>query len=120
MSGELLGRRLLRLDAFYCAAAGLIALLLFERLAELLGTPRAVPIAAGTATLAWALVVRLLAANAAWRPRVTIVAVANVAAATAIAVLAVLAPATAARVLLAAVAVEVAAFAGGQIVALRR
>jgi len=120
MSGELLGRRLLRLDALYCAAAGAIALLLFAPLAELFGTPRLVPIVAGVATLAWALVVHRLATSPAWREPITMVAGANVVAAAAIATLAILQPAAAARLLLAAVAIEVAAFAAAQFAALRR
>ena len=39
MSGEALGRRLLRLDAAYCAAAGLIALVLAAPLSRLSGVP---------------------------------------------------------------------------------
>jgi hypothetical protein len=120
MSRELLGRRLLRLDALYCAAAGVIALLLFMPLAELLGTPRLVPILAGVATLAWALIVHRLATSPTWREPVTMVAGANIIAALAIAALAVIEPDTAARVLLAAVALEVAVFAVAQIAALRR
>jgi hypothetical protein len=118
--GEVLGRRLLRLDAIYCAGAGLIALALFAPLARLLETPRAIPLAAGTATLVWAAVLLRLARRAEWRAPVATVAAANAGAALAIAVLAVFAPGAAARVLLTAVAVEVAAFAAGQVVALRR
>ena len=51
MSGELLGRRLLRLDALYCAVAGLIALLLFAPLAGLLGAPPAVLLAGALQTV---------------------------------------------------------------------
>jgi len=120
MSGELLARRLLRLDAFYCAGAGLIAVLLFAPLATLLDTPPAVPAVAGIATVGWAGLVHRLAARPSWRSPVAAVAAANVVGAAAIAALAILAPATAARVLLGAVAVEVAAFAVAQLVALRR
>src|SRR6266540_3877610 len=120
MSGEVLGRRLLRLDAIYCTGAGLIALVLFAPLARVLETPRTVPLAAGAATLVWAAALLHLARRGAWRIPVATVAAANAGAALAIAVLAVFAPATAARLLLAAVAVEVAAFAAGQVAALRR
>lgn len=119
MSGELLGRRLLRLDALYCAGAGLIALILFAPLAELFHIPGVLLVAVGVATLVWATLLHRLAVRLEWRAPVAIVAVANVAAAAAIAALAVVAPATAARVLLGAVAVEVAAFAAGQAAALR-
>ena len=92
MSGEALGRRLLRLDAVYCAGAGLILVALFMPLARL----------------------------PAWRATVARIAAANAVAALALVALAALSPALAARLLLAAVAVEVAAFAGGQVAALRR
>ena len=120
MTGEALGRRLLRLDALYCAGAGLIALLLFAPLAELFRIPPVLLVGAGVATLAWATLLDRIAQRIDWRRPVAIVAAANVAAALAIAALAVVAPATAARVLLAAVSIEVASFAAGQVVALRR
>jgi hypothetical protein len=120
VSGEALGRRLLRLDAVYCAGAGAIAIALFGPLARLLETPRAVPVLAGLVTVCWAALVLRLSARRDWRLPVAGVAAANVVAAAAIAVLAALAPATAARVLLAAVALEVGAFAVGQAAALRR
>jgi hypothetical protein len=120
MSGEALGRKLLRLDALYCAGAGLIALVLSAPLADLFGIPRLLLVVAGIATLAWATLLRRLAGSLEWRAPVAIVAVANVAAAGAIAVLAVVGHATAARLLLAAVAIEVCAFGAGQVAALRR
>jgi hypothetical protein len=120
VTGEALGRRLLRLDALYCAAAGVIAIALFAPLAELLHTPPAIPAVAGAATLVWATVVLGLARRPAWRPPVAAVAVANGLAAAGLAVLAVVSPALAGRLLLAAVAAEVGAFAVGQVVALRR
>ena len=120
MSGETLGRRLLRLDAVYCAGAGLIAVALFAPLAQLFDTPRLVPAAAGVATVVWAELLRRFARLPAWRQPVSLVAAANVLAAAGLAGLAVVAPSTAARILLAAVAVEVAAFAAGQVTALRR
>ena len=120
MTGEVLGRRLLRLDAVYCAGAGLIAIVLFTPLARLLETPRAVPVVAGVATVVWAVLLHRLAERAVWRTPVTAVAAANALAVAGLVVLAVLAPGIAARLLLAAVAIEVAAFAVGQAVALRR
>jgi hypothetical protein len=120
VSGEVLGRRLLRLDAVYCAGAGLIAVALFAPIARLLEAPQAVPAVAGAVAIGWALVLRSLARRPGWRVHVGSVAAANAVAAGAIAALAVLAPATAARLLLAAVALEVGAFAVAQVVALRR
>jgi hypothetical protein len=120
VSGEALARRLLRLDAVYCAGAGLILVALFLPLGRLFHVPPALLLAAGVATIGWALVVRRLARVPAWRATVARIAAANAAAALGLVVLAALSPALAARLLLAAVAVEVAAFAGGQVAALSR
>jgi hypothetical protein len=120
MSGEALGRRLLRLDAAYCAGAGAIALLLFSPLARLLDAPEPVPAVAGALTIGWAYVLLRLAARSDWRRAVTVVALANVVAAAAILALGAVVSATLGRLLLAAVAMEVAALAAGQVVALRR
>ena len=118
--GETLGRRLLRLDAAYCAVAGLVATAAFAPLAELLAAPEAVLVLAGVAAVAWALVLRQLAKHPDWRMPVAAVAAANVLAAGAIGALAFATPRLAGQLLLGAVAVEVAAFAAGQIAALRR
>ena len=120
MTGEALGRRLLVLDACYCGAAGLLAIGLVVPLARLVQVPRLALALAGAATIVWALVLRRLAGRLDWRLPVAAVAVANGVAAAGLAVLAAVAPATAAKLLLAAVAAEVAAFAVGQVVALRR
>ena len=120
MSGEALARRLLRVDAVYCAGAGLILVALFLPLAGLFHVPPAIPLVAGVATIGWAVVVRRLARVTAWRATVARIAAANAFAAVALVGLAALSPAFAARILLAAVAIEVAAFAGGQAAALRR
>lgn len=120
MSDETLARRLLRLDAIYCAAAGVIAIVGFGPLASLLAIPRAIPFGAGAATLVWALLLFRLAERGAWRASVTAVAAANAVAAAGLVALAALAPGVAATLLLAAVATEVAAFAGAQAVAVRR
>jgi hypothetical protein len=117
--GEQLARRLLRLDAAYCAGAGLVAIALFGPLGSLLGAPRAVLVVSSLIAIVWSRVLALLARGASWRIATTTVGVLNLGAAVAIGALAVLSAATAARVLLAAVAVEVAAFAAGQFVAVR-
>src|SRR4051794_6369876 len=114
MSVEALGRRLLRLDAAYCAAAGLIALVLAAPLARLFHVPLLLIAAIGSATVVWALVVRRLASSDRWRAPLARVAAANAVAAAGLVALAALSPELGARLLLAAVAVEVAAFAGGQ------
>src|SRR3954463_1147124 len=120
MSGEALGRRLLRLDAIYCAGAGLILVALFLPLARLFHVPPALPLVAGIGTIGWALVVHRVARAPAWRPTVARIAAANAVAAVALVALAALSPVLATRLLLAAVAIEVAAFAAGQAAALRR
>jgi hypothetical protein len=120
VSGEALARRLLRLDAAYCAAAGLILVALFLPLSRLFHVPAAIPLAAGLATVGWALVVRRLARVPAWRATVARIAAANAFAALALVALAALSPGLVSRLLLAAVAIEVAAFAGGQVAALSR
>ena len=120
MPGETLGRRLLSLDAAYCAAAGLIAAVAFAPLSELLAAPRALLVVAGAAALAWALLLHRLARREDWRAPVAVVATVNLLAAAAIAALAFATPQLAGQLLLAAVAIEVAAFAAGQLAALRR
>ena len=120
MSGEVLGRRLLRLDAAYCAVAGLLAVVLFAPLADLFDAPRLVPAAAGAATVAWAVVLHRLARRSDWRQPVAAVAAANTVGAGGLAVLALIASTIAGAVLLALVAVEVALFAVGQLAALKR
>ena len=120
MTGETLGRRLLMLDAAYCAVAGLIAVAAVAPLAELLAAPRALLVVAGIGAVAWAFLLHRLARRTDWRAPVAVVAAANLLAAGAIAALAFATPELAGRLLLAAVAVEVAAFAAGQLAALRR
>jgi hypothetical protein len=77
-------RRSLLLDSAYCAAAGILALALAAPFGRLFHVPTALPAAIGAATIVWA------------------------------GALAYLAPGTGARLLLAAVAAEVAAFAAVQ------
>jgi hypothetical protein len=120
VNGETLGRRSLVLDAAYCAVTGLIVIVAFAPLAELLGAPEALVVGAGIATFIWALIVRRLSRIADWRRPVAAVACANVLAAGALAALALAMPRLAAQLLLAAVALEVGAFAASQVVALRR
>ena len=120
VSGEALGRGLLRVDAAYCAATGLILIAAVAPLSEILAAPQALLVLGGVAAVAWALVLRQLARRARWRAPVAVVASANLLATAAIAALALATPRLAGQLLLAAVAVEVAAFAAGQAVALRR
>lgn len=120
MSPELLARRWLRLDALYCGAAGVIALGACIPLARLFHVPTAAIAAAGAATVVWAWLLARLAQRREWRHPLAVVAAANAGAAATVAALAAVAPALAARLLLAAVCVEVATFAAVQLRTLRR
>jgi predicted permease len=110
----------LRLDAFYCAAAGAIALSLSGPLARLFDVPLAIVAAVGVATVFWAWLLMRLARRQNWRQPLRLVAAANAIASIGVGVLAALAPAAAARLLLIVVAAEVAAFATVQLRMLRR
>jgi hypothetical protein len=94
-------RTWLRLDAAYCAGAGVLALALARPLSSLLHVPAAALVAIGLATVVWAALLAALARLAEWRQPLRLVAAFT--------------PTDAGRLLLAAVAVEVAAFAGVQL-----
>jgi len=110
----------LRLDAFYCAAAGALALSLCLPLARLFDIPAEVVAGIGVATVFWAWLLMRLAGREHRRQPLQLVAAANAAASAGVAVLAALSPAAASRLLLTAVAVEVAAFGAVQLRTLRR
>jgi len=120
VSGDARARRLLRLDAAYCAGAGALAIALYAPLSRLFEAPQAVFFLVGSAAIAWALVLLRLARAQTWRFSAGAVAAANLVGAAAIAAIAPFAPALAGRLLLVAVAAEVGAFAVGQLAALRR
>jgi hypothetical protein len=115
MSRELRARRWLRLDAVYCAAAGLLALVLARPLGDLFDVPAVAVAALGVATLVWASLLALLARRDEWRAPVVVVGMANALVAAVVAASAVVAAATVARLLLVAVALEVGAFAAVQL-----
>jgi hypothetical protein len=116
---ELHARRWLRLDALYCAGAGVVAVALCVPLARLFGVPFELVAAIGAAAVAWAWLLGRLAGRPEWRQPLQLVAAANALASAGVAVLAILVPGAAARLLLIAVAVEVAAFATVQLRLLR-
>jgi hypothetical protein len=91
-STELLARRWLRLDAFYCAAAGVIALLLSGPLARLFDIPLAIVAGIGAAAVVWAWFLMRLARLQNWRQPLRLVAAANAAASMGVGVLAAFAP----------------------------
>jgi hypothetical protein len=117
---ELLARRWLQLDSAYCAGAGVITLALCVPLARWFEIPLAFTAGLGVATLAWALLLMRLARSLYWRRPLRMVAGANAVASVGIAGLVVLAPDLPARLLLIAVAAEVAAFSAVQLRTLRR
>ena len=112
-------RRWLRLDALYCAGAGMLAMSLAGPLGRLLHVVPALLVAVGAAAVCWAWLLMRLARRPAVRQPLQLVAAANAAASVGVAVLAAVAPAAAGQLLLAAVAVEVAAFAAVQLRVLR-
>lgn len=115
-----LGRLSLRADAAYCALAAFCLLIFVGPLARAMHTPIAVLIVASGATAVWALILRFAAHAPDVRPWLRGVLAANTAAAGWVALLAVTRPSDAMAFLLLAVAIEVAAFAVIQAVALRR
>jgi hypothetical protein len=112
-------RRWLRLDALYCAGAGVIAVALCVPLGRLFHVPPALAAELGLGTLVWAVLLARLARRRDWRRSTRVVSGANVAGSLGLVALAVAAPTTLARVLLLAVAAEVATFAVAQARTLR-
>ena len=107
-------RRWLQLDAVYCGGGALIALALAEPLGRLFHVSTLLVLAIGAATACWTLVLVWLTRTGDLRQPLRIVAAVNAVASAAVAVLAAVEPARAARLLLIAVAIEVAAFAVAQ------
>ena len=117
---EVVARRWLRIDSFYCAAAGGLALSLCVPLARLFKIPFEAVVGVGAVTIFWAWLLMRLARRRDWRQPLRWVAAANAAASAGVAILAALAPEVAPRLLLTAVAVEVAVLAAVQVRILRR
>jgi hypothetical protein len=113
-------RRWLRLDAAYCAGAGLIALALAVPVGRLFHIPPWLAAVIGGATLVWAFLLTRLASRRDWRQSIRLVARANAAASLGLLALGIVAPTVAARLLLVAVAIEVGAFAAVQLRTLSR
>jgi len=107
-------KRSLTFDAAYCAGAGLSAVLLAPGLASLFGAPTLLIRVLGVVTVVWAVILQAAPSRVGVRPMLRVVAAANASAAVVLAALAFLAPRLAAQALLAAVALEVSAFAVAQ------
>lgn len=120
MDGGRLGRLSLRLDAVYCGVAAAVVGLAADAWSGPSGAPAGLLRAIATLVAVWAGLLWLLARRGRVGRSLRFVGVANVVAAAAIAVAAALVPSIAMAVLLGAVAVEVAAFAISQAVAVRR
>lgn len=118
MTGEELGRRSLEVDAAYCAAAATVTLLARRPLARVLALPTSTVAVPALGTYVWVGLLARLARRPSWRSPVAAVAAANLGAAAVLLGLA--AKRRQGRILLAATALEVTAFACSQLVALRR
>ena len=114
------GRRSLQLDSIYCAVAAVSLILFSDPVSERLAVPPAVTVAIAVGVGGWAFALHRVARRPRLRPWLVGVLIANIVAATLIAAFAAVRPWDGAfTVLLAAVAIEVAAFAASQAVALR-
>lgn len=120
MDGRALGALSLRVDAIYCAVVAGCVLVFAAPLAQALVVPAPLVLGAAVATAVWALGLHRASRAPALRPWLLGVLAANTVAAGLAAALAVTRPRDALSLLLLAVAVEVAAFAVSQAVALRR
>lgn len=120
MDAERSGRRSLVLDAAYCGLTGSILVATRRRLATVLGVPAAFLGTAGAVTVGWAALVWRLSGRQEWRRPVGVVASANAIAAAGLLLAAVRHEHRSAKILLAAVATEVAGFSVAQSLALRR
>ena len=119
MSGSRFGLLSLRIDALYCLLVGLVIASTAHLTADTVQLPALVVVSIGVATVLWAGVVWWLSL----RPlagSLRLVLGANALAACVLAAVSVTAASVLALLTLVAVAIDVAAFAGSQIVALRR
>jgi hypothetical protein len=117
-----MGERLnLRLDAAYCAGAAVLLAVFATPAAPLLGVPAAATLAVSVGVAVWAAALLVAQRSRRLRLWLAFVGAANVVAAAAIGTLAAVRPAPGwVTLLLAAVAIEVGAFAVSQAVLLRR
>ena len=119
MDAERSGRLSLKMDAAYCATVGAMVIAGRRSVGRLVELPPGAVAAIGTATVAWAGLVRHLASRPEWRRAVGMVAVANALVAAGLGAAAVRLQTRAGQLTVAAVATDVATFAGWQAIALR-
>ena len=120
MDAEHSGRLSLEMDAAYCAVVGGIVSLGARRLGTLLELQVPAVLGAGAATVAWAGLVSRLSTAENWRRGVGLVATANLFAASGLGAVAARQRSLSGRLILAAVATDVATFAVWQAIALRK
>lgn len=118
VTGERLGRLSLRVDAAYCAVLGLGVIATAPLLKDLLAMPTSGLVAVGGLTVAWAGGLCWLLARASLPVALRIVAAANILAASALAGFSSLAATAPLTIALIALAIDIALFAGSQLVAL--
>lgn len=118
--GERIGVWSLRLDALYCAIAGVAVALWAQPLAVLMALPPGVLVVAGCAVVAWAGLVVWMVSRVKLRAALRLVMVVNIFAAMLVAAVSSVAASTLVVLAILAVALDVALFAASQAVALRR
>ncbi|WP_156520520.1 hypothetical protein [Rhodococcus sp. EPR-157] len=109
----------LRLDAAYCAATAILVAMFATLLADALGTSPVVLLVVALLVGVWAAILRFGSTRFALRPMLWTVMSANVVGAVAIGLLALVVPNAALSILIAAISLEVAAFACSQALSLR-
>ncbi|MDX2358562.1 hypothetical protein [Dietzia sp. PP-33] len=120
MKGQQLGKLSLRLDAIYCLVLGTIVAVASAPLATTVDLPPMVILAAGIAVVVWAGLVEWMRASLDLRLALRVVMVANIAATLAVGLVSFIAAAFLAVLVILAVAVDIALFAGSQALALDR
>lgn len=120
MKGQRLGMLSLRLDAIYCLILGTVVAASLPAISTTVALPAVVILAAGVAVVLWAGLVEWMRAKLDLRLALRIVMIANIAATLAVALVSFTAAAFLAVLVILAVAVDIALFAGSQALALGR
>ncbi|MGV2985060.1 hypothetical protein ACNPNP_15275 [Microbacterium sp. AGC85] len=120
MTGDRLARLSLRFDAIYCIALGLVVAVTAPFAANAVALPPALLIGVGSATLVWGAYVWRASRQRPIRTRARLVMIANIVASVGLAATGIVAGTTALALAAFAVAIDVAAFAFSQGLALRR